>query len=626
MTHPFVCERCGGALESDDAVSIIEGACCACRTGIARGEKKRRPEVQDDTPAPVMPMSGGDRGRAALEALLADPTWVGSSAIGIDGSITEPAVIASRMGTGGNHPKAAPGAATSFDADQSRPRRRRDLLVGVGLGLAVVGGLAAYILVIRPNDGGQSDEAVVRRSVTLTVEPPGAAVYLDGEEVVRAGPEGGIELTFRTDDRTVHWIDVAAAGYHGFRQPVSSDSPSDLAITLIRKPYELAMTTEPADAEVWINGELKGFTPLSISLEPTLQGTAVVRRVGYRERRVEIAPPPGGQALSLNLELEVMGPVVRVESDPPGARVVIGGQDRGAAPVEVELEPSAAGTTVPVVGRLSEFEDAVASAAIPVDYAEPVPVRLSLRPSTVSMVIDTEPSGGQVAVDGRMVGQAPVAVRFARKDVGRLVKVEALSPGQRYGAQSLVLPDAMETLRVRVAMADYVGRVVFAVLRPDEAGASWTAAIEALADEIHRLDGRREFALVIGTDDGVDAWPSGLTTARASAEQKVRAYDTLRSLRETDRRDWAAILQVALRFDPDALWVVTAGDAPRAELERIEDELTERQIGVSVVCTGDADAADWGGAWTLARRGTFTVLGTRRSTPALAGEPQADAP
>lgn len=101
--------------------------------------------------------------------------------------------------------------------------------------------------------------------------------------------------------------------------------------------------TEPAGADVIIDGQSRGSTPLQVSLPPGPH-TAVVRH-GAEERRVPLMLTAGAVVVH-HVEFSTVKPApvaggISVVTDPPGARVLIDGHARGTSPITLSDLPAA---------------------------------------------------------------------------------------------------------------------------------------------------------------------------------------------------------------------------------------------------------------------------------------------
>jgi hypothetical protein len=99
----------------------------------------------------------------------------------------------------------------------------------------------------------------------------------------------------------------------------------------------LTITTLPAGAEVLIDGERRGATPLALALAPGVHTITIRSTSGERVVPLTIA---AGADVSQYYEMKAAEPIallgrLAVVTDPPGARVAIDGRPRGVSPLTV---------------------------------------------------------------------------------------------------------------------------------------------------------------------------------------------------------------------------------------------------------------------------------------------------
>jgi hypothetical protein len=101
-------------------------------------------------------------------------------------------------------------------------------------------------------------------------------------------------------------------------------------------PATLTVQTQPESADVLLDDEPRGKTPLTIRVDPGSHRMAI--RTAGVERTVQLTAAPGAQ-LSQYFDLTAgrQGPGrLSIVTDPPGARVSIDGLPRGVSPLLVE--------------------------------------------------------------------------------------------------------------------------------------------------------------------------------------------------------------------------------------------------------------------------------------------------
>ncbi len=156
-------------------------------------------------------------------------------------------------------------------------------------------------------------------TLTVTSEPSGAEVYLDGKDTGKMTPS-----TFAVAIGT-HAVKVTKDGYDAYQDSVAlaqAGMTKTLPVTLIKTPATpttatLTITSTPPEAKVSVDGISKGKTPLTISVEA---GTRVLRvtkatKDGFlgfeitetilagqnRAIAADLAQPPPGTTLSVSM-------------------------------------------------------------------------------------------------------------------------------------------------------------------------------------------------------------------------------------------------------------------------------------------------------------------------------------
>lgn len=103
-------------------------------------------------------------------------------------------------------------------------------------------------------------------------------------------------------------------------------------------PAQLSVDTRPAGAELLIDGQPRGMTPAVFSIPPGQHTLAV--RTAAEERHVQLALAAGAQVaqhfdFTSNVSASAPGRV-SIVTDPPGLRVAVDGQPRGASPLLID--------------------------------------------------------------------------------------------------------------------------------------------------------------------------------------------------------------------------------------------------------------------------------------------------
>lgn len=642
--NPLICEKCGRDLESDDAISVIEGVCAPCRsvTGLL---------VQPLCADQMMVLKDTETESQSGElGNLSSPVGVeivsGSVGIESQSSFAPPPERVIPIGSAISapmEPSASSGAASTVHRHESgficppappfrnrltskHHRRKRDLTVGISIGLIVTLMATGYFLYWNSlgEDPARFESGEPAR-LKLRVLPVDAVVTLDGERAGQLNSSGRLSLSVSSDDLDQHWLEISAPGYFPVRQPLGiyQGAPEAL-IELVHVPYEVRVVTNPPDAEIWIDDELQGRSPLTMTLNSPRIGRLTALHKGYVEVSREIEPPIDGQPLELNLNLEQSGVYLTVTSQPKNAVLRIDGVAQGVTPLDLELDPTYLGRTIELTAAAEGYDDVHLRTTLPeIGGGDDISIGLVLSRAMSLLEVHTDPPGGRVVIAGKDFGRAPVSVEFESDQTGKSLVIEASLGGTHFGREALSIPPAGEPVRLTIPLLFSAQRVVFVLASQDCAIAEHYRLIERLTRRIHALQPSQRFAVVAATDDGVEIWPGHPAFEDASSEQKVRAYDQVRSIRPSGLIDHSELLDVAKALGPTTICMFLGGELNREGMERFESSNNGAVISVNVVRATSAPDDAWLDSWTARHHGTLMVM-DRVSYPVLAMDENAE--
>jgi formylglycine-generating enzyme required for sulfatase activity len=168
--------------------------------------------------------------------------------------------------------------------------------------------------------------------VSLRTEPDGATVLVDGE------PAGvtPIELQLTAGERN---LELRLSGHNAWsgKVLVTANQPQQLpAVRLTLADGRVEVVSDPAEANVSLNGEFRGRTPLSLRLSPGRAHQLSLTKPGYatENRELSVAADSGRR---LQIDLEALFGDIEVASDPPGAEIWVDGQRQGVTPRTLTL-------------------------------------------------------------------------------------------------------------------------------------------------------------------------------------------------------------------------------------------------------------------------------------------------
>jgi len=124
--------------------------------------------------------------------------------------------------------------------------------------------------------------------VELVTDPVGAAVSVDGAF------RGQTPVTLRLSPGRPHSISLSKPGFESFTRELSVEAGSAqrLSLQLTAQFGVIEVTSDPPDAEIWVDGERQGVTPSKLTLT-AISHALEVRRAGFAVQAREITPRPG---------------------------------------------------------------------------------------------------------------------------------------------------------------------------------------------------------------------------------------------------------------------------------------------------------------------------------------------
>lgn len=215
----------------------------------------------------------------------------------------------------------------------------------------------------QPEAPQQQVEVVVKpRFAPKKVKSPARAepVIIPGELAINSNPEGAtVQIDGRSDPSWItpynvtglspgqHTISVTKTGYTSETRSidVTSGSKSFLVVHLTQLGTTVAVTSEPAGANVYIDGKDIGrVTPTQVTAEKGTH-TILVRKQGYLDETTTADIVPG-QAFRFSPVLKVMGITEEIKTGGKFKRMFGGDSVAGMGKVTIKTQPKGAQITV----------------------------------------------------------------------------------------------------------------------------------------------------------------------------------------------------------------------------------------------------------------------------------------
>jgi hypothetical protein len=164
------------------------------------------------------------------------------------------------------------------------------------------------------------------------------------------------------------------------------------------------VVSEPSGAKVFLNGVAKGATPCLIEGLPKGAYAIELRKEGYDNYYKSIALLNGNDFV-VEAQLKQLTGLVLLESNPPGADVIINSLSRGNTPLLL--------TDLPFGSYDVEFRSATQlprTLKVDVQDRSPVGVFAELISNTARLTVTSIPDGAEVRINGVLSGTTPITI------------------------------------------------------------------------------------------------------------------------------------------------------------------------------------------------------------------------
>lgn len=168
--------------------------------------------------------------------------------------------------------------------------------------------------------------------VTVSSEPAGAKLFVDGEE------RGATPLTTQILAGN-HPVELRMDGFKSWTTDVQvkANEPINLGPVRLGLPDgNLTLRSEPAGASVSVGGVYRGQTPVALELRPDIAHNVVLTMPGYEAATREVSLT-AGENRTLSVPLSGVFGEVTVAVQPADAQVFINGKPAGAANQKLRL-------------------------------------------------------------------------------------------------------------------------------------------------------------------------------------------------------------------------------------------------------------------------------------------------
>lgn len=235
----------------------------------------------------------------------------------------------------------------------------------------------------------------VKGLLLVTTEPEGCDISLDGLSLGRTP-----RLIASLDAKDVYRLLLQKPGYQPRTVEVkfSGRTPLVRHEDLIVDSGIIEVTSDPAGADVVVNGQPRGTTPATVRDVPKGRATVTLRKQGFGEETRELAMV-AGETQTLFVKLSGLPGTMSLTSVPEGARFYVNDMPQGKGPISLtNLSPGSYTIRVEMDGF------ATTTKTIELENGASVTQEFRLENVMGRIEVRTIPVGVQVLLDGNPVG------------------------------------------------------------------------------------------------------------------------------------------------------------------------------------------------------------------------------
>ncbi|MEX2525835.1 MAG: PEGA domain-containing protein [Gammaproteobacteria bacterium] len=255
--------------------------------------------------------------------------------------------------------------------------------------------------------------------LAVTSRPDAAVVFLNGEQrgktpvTARDIPHGKHTLRLQAQRYLPHEEDIEIEGLGRTQQYSVGLKPAWANVTL---------ESSPAGAQVYVDDDLAGITPLTTEI---LQGERRIRvkLEGHKAWQKTLNIKAGEPQSLTDIRLQPADALVRIVTSPAGAGITVNGEYLGVSPLEAAVEPGAS-TSI----RLFKQGYKRAARTVNLDSGEEETLRVDLQPELASVEIRARPENAQLIVDGQARGEANQVLNLPAREHRIEIRREGYQP------------------------------------------------------------------------------------------------------------------------------------------------------------------------------------------------------
>lgn len=174
----------------------------------------------------------------------------------------------------------------------------------------------------------------LKASLHVDTEPPGGMLYLDDQLL------GNTPLDWTTIEAGSHKLRIVLNGYVDYENTIyfARGEEKRLHIVLPKELEGLEVISNPPGADVYVDAQPLGKTPLSLQIPPGEHEILITKGETYEDYATKISLLKG-QSKKLSVTLNPKMPRLVIESDPKEAQIYLNNRYVANTPWQLELSP-----------------------------------------------------------------------------------------------------------------------------------------------------------------------------------------------------------------------------------------------------------------------------------------------
>ena len=248
-------------------------------------------------------------------------------------------------------------------------------------------------------------ETGVNRTAAFKLDPLTGILLLtttpDGCEVSEKGVSLGIApLLITTLESGSHRLTVASPGYQPKEIEVTLEgrTPLKQEVVLMSDSGTISVTSDPAGAEVLVNGIARGKSPCRVDRIPGGSVTLEIKADGFQPHTRDVSLS-AGEVQAVEVQLKPLPGTLRVVSIPEAGRVYINDEFKAESPYDLaNAKPGTYRVRVDKLGYEPVARD------VTLEKGTTITEEFRLTKNTGRLELITAPAGSTVLIDGKKIG------------------------------------------------------------------------------------------------------------------------------------------------------------------------------------------------------------------------------